>query len=170
MVRGIDSLRFNPNPYGSIKRTDNKKDGRVIYSVTDSNGSFAGKISIPEEEADSFESAYNDIIETAPEIKSYVAANSSPYDIKRRKHLSIASVAGAGIIGGVASAITTIGVKSGAKRILSIVTGSLIGLGAGFAFSLMLTTPPGSFKFAKASRTLDNIDIRPIEDNKQKHL
>ena len=164
MVSGIDSLRFNQNPYGRIERTGNSVNGRIVYAVTDSGGSTAGRISIPEDEADTFESAYNDIIETAPEIKSYVDANSSPYDINRRKNLSIASVAGAGIIGGVASAITTIGTKSAAKRILGIVTGSLIGLGAGFAFSLFLTTPPGSFRFAKATRTLAGIDIKHVQD------
>ena len=126
MVSAISSLRFNPSPYGSIKRMDYKEHGRIIYSVTDSTGKSAGKISVPEEEADSFESAYNDIITSAPEIKSYVDANSSPYDIKRRKNLSIASVAGAGTIGGVASAITTIGVKSGAKRILSMMITTML--------------------------------------------
>ena len=44
------------------------------------------------------------------------------------------------------------------------VAGIVTGLSAGFVASLGVTTPPGSFEFAKATRTLSTLDIQPVID------
>ena len=55
------------------------------------------------------------------------------------------------------------------KKVASTVFGVVAGLAAGFAASLSVSTPPGAFKFAKAARTLSNIDLRPVSETKELH-
>ena len=44
----------------------------------------------------------------------------------------------------------------------SHVAGIIAGISAGFAASLAATTPPGTYKFAKANRTFSKLDIQPV--------
>ena len=75
-------------------------------------------------------------------------------------------IVGAGGLLGAAIPIALIKNLSTTKRVLSTVGGIIAGISAGFAASLAATTPPGTYKFAKATRTFAKLDIQPIEENK----
>ena len=154
------------NSYGNIQRIGMSGDNRVVYRVIDSEGNDAGKMSVAREDADKFEKSYIEIMSTAPKIKEYVAKNSSPEALQRRRLLSGLCVGSGGLLGAV---IPTFFLKGSGitKKVVSTVTGLIVGLAAGFAASLGFSTPPGAFKFAKAARTLSKIDLKPFaEDNK----
>lgn len=160
----FDSVKFGQNPYGNVRRIGATPNGRAVYQVIDSDGREAGKLSIPAADTDKFEKAYIDIMETAPQIQKYVLENSSEKDIKRRRNISRAIVAGGGIIGAaVPMALTR--KASTLKQILATVFGIVAGLSGGYLAAISATTPPGTFKFAKASRTFSKIDIQPMIEN-----
>ena len=163
MVNGITG--FKQNSYGNIQRMGSTENGRAIYRVIDSDGKEAGRLSVAGTDTDKFESAYRDIMDAAPKIQKYVTANSSEADIKKRRNISSAIVGAGGFIGA-AIPIALTRKASTLKQILATVTGVVAGLSAGFATSLAVTTPPGTYKFAKASRTFAKLDIQPISEEK----
>ncbi len=163
MVNGITG--FKQNSYGNIQRMGSTENGRAIYRVIDSDGKEAGRLSVAGTDTDKFESAYRDIMDAAPKIQKYVTENSSEADIKKRRNISRAIVGAGGFIGA-AIPIALTRKASTLKQILATVTGVVAGLSAGFATSLAVTTPPGTYKFAKASRTFAKLDIQPISEEK----
>lgn len=163
MVQSVN-YQNSSSAYGNIQRAGYTQNGRAVYRVIDSNGNEAGKLSIPQESTDTFEKAYVDILKTAPEIQKFAIENSSPDDIKRRKNISRVIVAGCGAIGAIIPIALT-RKSSTLKQILSTVGGIVAGLSAGFVGSVAATTPPGTFKFAKASRTISKLDIQPVIEN-----
>ena len=163
MVNGITG--FKQNSYGNIQRMGSTENGRAIYRVIDSDGNEAGRLSVAGTDTDKFESAYRDIMDAAPKIQKYVTENSSEADIKKRRNISRAIVGTGGFIGA-AIPIALTRKASTLKQILATVTGVVAGLSAGFATSLAVTTPPGTYKFAKASRTFAKLDIQPISEEK----
>lgn len=163
MVNGITG--FKQNSYGNIQRMGSTENGRAIYRVIDSDGKEAGRLSVAGTDTDKFESAYRDIMDAAPKIQKYVTENSSEADIKKRRNLSRAIVGAGGFIGA-AVPIALTRKASTLQQILATVAGVVVGLSAGFATSLSVTTPPGTYKFAKASRTFAKLDIQPISQEK----
>lgn len=163
MVNGITG--FKQNSYGNIQKIGSTEHGRAIYRVIDSDGKEAGRLSVAGTDTDKFESAYRDIMDAAPKIQKYVTENSSEADIKKRRNLSRAIVGAGGFIGA-AVPIALTRKASTLKQILATVAGVVVGLSAGFATSLSVTTPPGTYKFAKASRTFAKLDIQPISQEK----
>ena len=163
MVNGITG--FKQNSYGNIQRMGSTENGRAIYRVIDSDGKEAGRLSVAGTDTDKFESAYRDIMDAAPKIQKYVTENSSEADIKKRRNLSRAIVGAGGFIGA-AVPIALTRKASTLQQILATVAGVVAGLSAGFATSLSVTTPPGTYKFAKASRTFAKLDIQPISQEK----
>lgn len=163
MVNSITG--FKQNSYGNIQRMGSTENGRAIYRVIDSDGKEAGRLSVAGADTDKFESAYRDIMDAAPKIQKYVTENSSEADIKKRRNISRAIVGAGGFIGA-AIPIALTRKASTLKQILATVTGVVVGLSAGFATSLSVTTPPGTYKFAKASRTFAKLDIQPISEEK----
>ena len=163
MVNGITG--FKQNSYGNIQRMGSTENGRAIYRVIDSDGNEAGRLSVAGTDTDKFESAYRDIMDAAPKIQKYVTENSSEADIKKRRNISRAIVGAGGFIGA-ALPIALTRKASTPKQILATVTCVVAGLSAGFATSLAVTTPPGTYKFAKASRTFAKLDIQPISQEK----
>ena len=157
----IGSSGFKQNSYGNIQKIGMTPNGRTVYRVIDSNGEETGKLSVPQTESDKFESAYKDIMDTAPKIQKFVIENSSEEDIKKRRTLSRVIVGTGGIIGATIP-IACIKNLSTAKRVLSTVAGIIAGISAGFAASLAATTPPGTYKIAKANRTFSKLDIQPV--------
>ena len=158
---------FKQNSYGNIQRIGATENGRAIYRVIDSEGKEAGRLSVAGADTDKFESAYKDIMDAAPKIQKYVAENSSEQDIKKRRNLSRAIVGAGGIIGATIPLALMRKSKSTLRTILATVAGIVTGLSAGFVTSLSATTPPGTYKFAKASRTFAKLDIQPIsQENK----
>lgn len=164
-VFNTGSTGFKQNSYGNIQRVGTTPNRRTVYRVIDSQGEEAGKLSVPLEQADKFESAYRDVMETAPQIQKFVRENSSEQDIKKRRNLSRAIVATGGVIGA-AVPIALSKKLSRVKTILATVAGIIVGISAGFAASLAATTPPGTYKFAKATRTFSKLDIQPVIENK----
>ena len=163
MVNGITG--FKQNSYGNIQKIGSTEHGRAIYRVIDSDGKEAGRLSVAGTDTDKFESAYRDIMDAAPKIQKYVTENSSEADIKKRRNLSRAIVGAGGFIGA-AVPIALTRKASTLNQILATVAGVVAGLSAGFATSLYVTTPPGTYKFAKASRTFAKLDIQPISQEK----
>lgn len=163
MVNSITG--FKQNSYGNIQRMGSTENGRAIYRVIDSDGKEAGRLSVAGADTDKFESAYRDIMDAAPKIQKYVTENSSEADIKKRRNISRAIVGAGGFLGA-AIPIALTRKASTLKRILATVIGVVAGLSAGFATSLSVTTPPGTYKFAKASRTFAKLDIQPISEEK----
>ena len=163
MVNGITG--FKQNSYGNIQKIGSTAHGRAIYRVIDSDGKEAGRLSVAGTDTDKFESAYRDIMDAAPKIQKYVTENSSEADIKKRRNLSRAIVGVGGFLGA-AIPIALTRKASTLNRIIATVTGVVAGLSAGFATSLSVTTPPGTYKFAKASRTFAKLDIQPISQEK----
>lgn len=163
MVNGITG--FKQNSYGNIQKIGSTEHGRAIYRVIDSDGKEAGRLSVAGTDTDKFESAYRDIMDAAPKIQKYVTENSSEADIKKRRNLSRAIVGAGGLIGA-AVPIALTRKASTLIQILATVAGVVVGLSAGFATSLSVTTPPGTYKFAKASRTFAKLDIQPISQEK----
>ncbi len=153
---------FKQNSYGNIQRLGTNTNGRTVYRVIDSQGDEAGKLSVPYNQAEKFESAYRDVMESAPKIQKFVRENSSEEDIKKRRNLSRLIVGTGGVIGA-AIPIALSKKMSKIKTVLATVAGIIIGVSAGFAASLAATTPPGTYKFAKATRTFSKLDIKPEE-------
>ena len=158
------SVNLKPASYGNILRTNSLPNGRVVYSVIDSEGNKAGKLSVPAEQTDVFEASYKQILETAPKIQAYVKANSSEAAINKRKNTARGIVSGCGVLGLAIPIILLRKSTSITKKILGMVAGIVTGLSVGFIASLGVTTPPGSLDFARASRTLSEIDIQPVLD------
>ena len=155
---------FKQNSYGNIQRIGATENGRTIYRVIDSEGKEAGRLSVASADTDKFESAYKDIMDAAPKIQKYVAENSSDADIKKRRNLSrlivgVAGITGAGIGYSLARKASVL------QQILTTTTGIVAGLSAGFVAALSATTPPGSYKFAKATRTFSKLDIQPMNND-----
>ena len=164
----VDMLNINPsgfkqNTYGNIQKIGTTPNGRTVYRVIDSQGEESGKLSVPHEQADKFESAYKDVMDSAPKIQKYVMENSSEEDIKKRRNLSRLIVGTGGVIGA-AIPIALSKKMSKTKTILTTVAGIIAGVSAGFAASLAATTPPGTYKFAKATRTFSKLDIQPVAE------
>ena len=142
-------------------------NGRVLYSVIDSEGNKAGKLSLPAEQVDTFETSYKQILDTAPKIQAYVKANSSVESVNKRRNMARGIIGTSGFIGASIPLIILRKSTSVTKKILGAVAGIVTGLSAGFLASLSVTTPPGSLEFAKATRTLSTLDIQPVlEENK----
>ena len=150
------------NNYGNIQKIG-ENEGRSLYRVIDSDGLESGKLTVPSEEADKFESAYKDVMDSAPKIQKFVAENSSDDDIKARRTKSRIIVGAGGLLG---AAIPLMLLKniSTTKKVLSTVAGVITGISVGFVASLAATTPPGTYKFAKAMRTFAKLDIQPVEN------
>ena len=158
------SGNLKPNSYGNISRAGVLPNGRVKYNVVDSAGNKAGSLSVPEEQVDTFEASYKGILDAAPKIQAYVEANSSEYQIKKRRNTARAIVAASGLVGAGIPLFILRKSSSVTKQILGTVAGVVAGLSAGFFASLGVTTPPGSFEFAKATRELSKLDIQPVLD------
>ena len=160
------SVDVKQNPYGSIQKVAVLPNGRVLYNVIDSDGKEAGKLTIPNEQVDTFESSYKEILETAPKIQAYVKANSSEGSIKKRRNMARGIIGASGVIGASIPLIILRKSTSMTKKILGAVAGIVVGLSTGFIASLGVTTPPGSLEFAKATRDLSKLDIQPVLDQK----
>jgi len=165
MVNGVTGVNLQPNPYGNIRRAGMLKNGRVLYNVVDSNGKDAGKLTVPQKQADTFEKAYNDILVTAPKIQKYVEENSSEDDLRRRRIKTQSIVTLGGTLGAFIPLVLTWN-KSVMKKIFSVGLGIFAGLGTGFAAAFISSMPPGTYKFEKASQTLNSLDIQPVIEEK----
>ena len=160
------SVSIRNNSYGNVQRIRELPNGRVLYGVVDAEGKNAGHITVPIEQADTFESSYQEILETAPKIEAYISANSSEENIAKRRNIARGIVAASGLIGAGVPLLVLRKSTSVTKKILGAVTGVVVGLAAGFVASLGVTTPPGAIEYSKATRELAKLDIKPVFDEK----
>ena len=127
MVLGISGGNLENYSYGSIRRVGMQQNGRMLYSVIDSSGKEASRLTVPNSEVDMFEKSYNDIISTAPKIRKYVDEHSTEKDIKIRKTKSTLSVLTGGILGAAVPIFLTRN-KSTSTQIVSTVAGIVTGI------------------------------------------
>ena len=163
MVQGI-SEGLAQSSYGRIQRTGLYSGGRTEYRVFDSEGKDAGKLTVPTKQADRFEKAYTDIMESVPKIQKYSREHSSQRDKNLRQNISRVCTMAGGIIGAVVPLTLLRNSSSATKQILGLVAGIITGISAGFAASIATVSPPGTLKFTLASRRLSEIDIQPVEN------
>ncbi len=164
MVNAINvNNSMNSYSCGDIRRIGTLPDGRIAYSVFDSKGKEAQRLSVPNDEADIFESSYGKIINSAPKIKKYVAENSSDEDLRRRRTYGRNVIATFAAVGAAAPVMLLWNSASVTKKILGTIGGVVAGLAAGLVASLCAMTPPGTAEFIKAHRELSKLDIRTIE-------
>ncbi len=166
MVNGVD---VSVGTYGVVQRVGKSNNGRVVYQIFDSSGEPAGRISLPQNQVDTFERTYNQIIDSAREINEYVNTHSSPVDIKNRKRNSVISILGCGIVGGAIPIFLTRN-STVLKQILATAIGVFAGLITGLAMALEINTPKGSYKFSKAKHKLLDLDIRVVKDTSENSL
>ena len=161
MVRGI-SGELNKNSYGNIQRAGTLPNGRTLYRVIDAEGKEAGRLSVPNKQRDTFEKAYVDIIDSAPKIQQFAREHSSEKERANRLNKFRTLVTVGGITGAIVPLVLLRNSTSVTKQILSSVGGILVGISSGFGLSMVVNSPPGTLKFAKASHTLSKIDIQPV--------
>ena len=159
----VNSVNLN-NSYGGIRRVSMDAGNRMVYSVIDSQGREAGKISVASKDIDTFERSYADIMEATPKIQKFMEENSTPEAFNKRKNLSRLSLAACGISGAVIPIVLTKNCSM-TKKVISTVLGIAAGLAAGVASYLSISTPPGTFKFMNASKKLSNIDIQKVQES-----
>lgn len=154
------------NSYGSINKIGTRVDGRVVYQVVDPDGKEAAKITIPEADCDKFEKSYNTILKTAPKIQEFAQNHSSPEELKKRRKTSNWTIALSTLICG---GIPLFGLHKGGNFVKALATigGTFVGLIGGFNLASILTSPPGTMKFAKATKNISKIDIQPLEQGPQ---
>lgn len=166
MVQGIFGSS-NQNSYGDIRRSGYITGSRTVYTVIDSNGHDAGKLSVPQNQTDSFEKAYKDIIQTAPKIQKYAREHSSEQDRQNRlTNLRIILAAG-GFIGAAIPLAILRNSTSVIKQVLGSVAGIVVGISSAFGISMFANSPPGTIKFARATHELSKIDIQPYYENQK---
>lgn len=150
--------------FGGIYKCGSAHNGRVLYAVTDSDGKYTGKLSIPEKDSDRFESSYKTLSETAPKIQKYANKHSKEDAIEKLRKRTKWTLTACGIAGAAVPLILLRNSRSVTKQILGIVGGVITGLFAGFGISIAATMPPEGLKFALASQTLSDIDIQPVNE------
>ena len=86
----VQNVANQGSAFGGISRIGTTQNGRIIYEITDYNGNEAGKMTVPMQDADTFEKSYQDIMETAPKLQKYALEHSSEQDMKKRKIVALA--------------------------------------------------------------------------------
>lgn len=156
-----DALQISP--YGNIYKLGPAPDGRTLYDVIDSGGKKAGRLSVRNEDTDTFERAYDNILDSASKIRQYTLENSTENDKKQRKRLSRGIITACGAIGAIIPLLLTGKNSSLPKRVIALVVGIVTGLSAGFIASFAATLPPETFRFIKAERQVSKLDIKNYE-------
>ena len=162
MVQGI-SEGLTQSSYGRIQRTGLYSGGRTEYRVFDSEGKDAGRLTVPTKQADKFEKAYADIMESVPKIQKYSREHSSQNDKNFRKNVFRVCTMVGGVLGAAIPLTLLRNSSSAPKQIIGLIGGIITGISAGFGASIATVSPPGTLKFTLASRKLSEIDIQPVE-------
>lgn len=160
----VQNVANQGSAFGGISRIGTTQNGRIIYEITDYNGNEAGKMTVPMQDADTFEKSYQDIMETAPKLQKYALEHSSEQDMKKRKRTSRIIIGLGTLIGAGIPIYLTRKSPSTIKQVLATAGGMIAGLAAGLGISLAVTTPPGMMKFSKAAKNISKIDVQPLEE------
>lgn len=156
MAQGINNSQ---NAFGTINKVGVTENGRAIYQLTDGDGNVAGKLTIPQNQADIFEKSYQDIMDTAPKMQKF-AQKMTPEKMQKRKKTANWILGLSTLTGFLVPAIAIRGKGQFWKTALS----TIAGLAVGSIASFKLKTPPGAIKFAKATQNLTKIDAQPYQE------
>lgn len=167
MVQNISQQKSsNPaNSMGFINKVGTTHNGRVVYELIDGSGKVGGKITVNPQHADSFEHSYKTITDVAPKLQKF-QAEMTPLKMEKMKTRSKWAKWGLAITG---FAIPAIFVKPKLKKeawntVIQVAT-TLVGTVAGFiggqVAGAKIMMPPGGMDLARATQTLQKLDIQP---------
>ena len=165
MVQNIaqkDSVNPN-NSIGTINKLGTTQNGRVVYELVDGSGMVGGKITVGAQHADSFESSYKTITEVAPKLKKY-QDSLTPRKMEKLKTYSKWAKWGLTLTGFAVPAIFVLPKnEKWATTIQACATlaGTIVGFISGQIASAKIMMPPGGMELAKATQTLQKLDIQP---------
>ena len=150
---------------GEIKKVGNTPNGRVIYQISDASGQKSKKISVAQNDCDTFEKTFNTFIDSANKLQKYSQETTPAQMEKNKKKAKWIIVAGT-ILGGIGPLL-----KIKCNSVWNIIKAALFtGLGAGvglFAGSYVASktlTPKGAKELAEATRTMSKLDVQPVEE------
>ena len=159
MVQNVSNQ--GQNAYGAINRVGTTQDGRAVYQVTDGAGKIAGRLSVAPTDCDKFEQSYQKIMEAAPKTQEF-ATNTTPEKMAKKKKraswtLGLMTLVGAGV-----PIFLTRNSKLW-KQALSAVAGGFVGLIGGAMIARKTLTPPGAKEINEATKTLETLDVKPMQ-------
>lgn len=157
MVQSVNTQ--SSNKYGSVNRVGNTPDGRVVYKIVSPDGYEDINLSVPLQQSDTFEHAYNDLITTAPVVEKYMQTHTED-DIKATQKKARTIVFSATLIGGLIPAVA-IRKAHMIWKVLAAIGGALTGLFAGSQIAAKSATIPGAQKLSQATQTISKLDIQP---------
>lgn len=146
---------------GFINKVGTSPEGRVIYEVNDPQGQMNGRISVAANDSDTFEKAFNDIIDAAPKIQKYMETT-PPEKMEKKQKTAKWITTGGGILGA-AIPLFTMKPKGFGKGLLAFgvtLAAGVAGLLTGSLIARKTCTPPGAEQFTKATQTLQKLDIK----------
>ncbi len=149
------------NLYGSINRVGTTQDGRGVYQVNDGTGKVAGRLSVAENDCDKFEKTYQKIMEAAPKIQAF-AAEATPEKLEKKKKRASWTLGISTLVGAAIPIYLTRNAKVW-KQALAAIPGALVGLMGGSMIARKTLTPPGMAELNEASKTLESLDIKPMQ-------
>ena len=156
--------------YGAINRVGMTQDGRVLYQVIAADGKEAGKMTVPQHQADTFEKSYRTMIKNAPKMQEY-AMTATPEKVEKMQKKAKWIATGGALIGGLTPMMLVRNMGKGkwwghwTVQSLVTIAGLIGGLAGGAALAGKVATPPGSMDFMKATQTISQLDIQPYGQN-----
>lgn len=156
--------------YGSINRMGMTQDGRVLYQVIAADGKEAGKMTVPQHQADSFEKSYRTMIKNAPKMQEF-AMTATPEKVEKMQKKAKWITAGGALLGGLTPMVLLRSTGKGkwwghwATQTVATLIGLVGGLIGGSKIAAKVATPPGSMDFMKATQTISQLDIQPYGQN-----
>ena len=161
----VQNVTTSPNGYGAVNRIGMTNNGRVVYQVVDPTGKEAGKMSVAQRDADTFEKSYRTMMESAPKLQHYTETT-TPEQMQKKQKMAKWVVAGCGLLGGIVPLLKAKG--NGFWGAMKQVGLTLLGTGAGLVGGIYIAgkmaTPPGAMEFTKATQTISKLDIQPIQE------
>lgn len=158
----VQSTGLSQNQFGTVTRIGMTQEGRAVYQVVSADGQSGINVSIPGQDCDRFERAYNDLTVAAPKLQAYMESHSSPEEAKKIKKRTAWTIGGTTGVAFLATAIATKKWKPVWKWITSI-AGGIAGLFGGAFIAAKMNTPPGAKEFENASKVLSSIDVQPLQ-------
>jgi hypothetical protein len=165
MVQNISQQQAN-NPIasmGTINKVGTTQNGRIVYELVDGAGKVGGKISVGAQHADTFERSFKTITEVAPKIQKF-QEQMTPRKLEKMKAGSKWAKWGLTLTGFGLPAIFVKPKNEKWSTLIQVGTtlvGTVAGFIAGQVLGAKIMTPPGGMELAKATQTLQKLDVQP---------
>lgn len=163
------SAQNQANQFGTITKLGTAQNGRVIYQISNAEGTASNKLSVAQVHSDTFEKSYQSIIENASKMQEF-QENLTPREAEKLKNRGKNIKWALPIIAFLVPAIL-VNPKSIKKDwiknlIQSSVTAisTIAGFIAGQIVGTKISSPPGATELAKATQTLSKLDIQPVNE------